>query len=58
MILMSFFRASELARDAQTRPCPDGQTRRRDENWRQKGDFMGHSSFAIASRDIVVYYNV
>jgi hypothetical protein len=52
MILMPVFRASKLARAAQMRPCPDGQARLRGEKRRQKGDFMGHMSFAIASTDI------
>ena len=49
MILAPVLRASKLARAAQTRPCPKGQARLRSENWRQKGDFMGRMSFAIAS---------
>src|SRR5579872_6498491 len=49
MILAPVLRTSKLVRVAQTRPCPDGQARLRGEKWRQKGDFMGRMSFAIAS---------
>jgi serine-type D-Ala-D-Ala carboxypeptidase/endopeptidase (penicillin-binding protein 4) len=49
MILAPILKASRLAWDVQTKPCPGGQGRRRGENWRQKGDFMRRTSFAIAS---------
>lgn len=49
MILTPVLRSSKLDRAAQTRSCPNGQARRRGEKWRQKGDFMGRMSFAIAS---------
>jgi hypothetical protein len=49
MILAPILKASWLAWDVQTKPCPGGQARRHSENWRQKGDFMRRTSFAIAS---------
>jgi hypothetical protein len=49
MILTPVLRTSKLVRAAQTRPCPNGQARLSGKKWCQKGDFMGHVSFAIAS---------
>ncbi len=50
MILTPVFRASKLARAAPTVACLNKQARRRDENWRQKGDLLGHMSFAIPAK--------